>query len=146
MAVSYLFTHDCSLALINVSGVVLAEDIITDIEKYHADHRYQAGTPEIAIIKDIVDLELDFRKTIGLYERMTYLYQLRAPHTRMALLAPDDLAFGISRMFQTIASAGSVLNVGVFRQEGPALGWLKRSETELGQLTLWADQPQGTET
>jgi hypothetical protein len=57
---------------------------------------------------------------------------LHAPEARRALVAPTDLLFGLSRMYQTNLGEVGSSQLGVFRDLQPALQWIGlSSEAEL---------------
>ncbi len=134
MPVSHQFTADNSAAVIHLFGVVDADEIIDDIKLYHSDVRYRPGLPELAVLDGVVDMRLSFPSTQGLFERMRCLYLRHAPNTKLSIYAPGDLAFGTSRMFQTVAAGGDGLDVGLHRAEADAIGWLGRAETTISDL------------
>lgn len=51
--------------------------------------------------------------------------------TRAAILAPTDVLYGVSRMFQTLRGDANPDEVEVFRTEGEALSWLARHDLPL---------------
>lgn len=52
----------------------------------------------------------------------------KSTHTKTALYCPDDLNYGISRMYEGIASARTAKSeIRIFREESEALAWLAQS-------------------
>ncbi len=85
------------------------------------------------LMRELVDLRAVTKVSVSsaiLNQSARWL--LHAPEARRALVAPTDLLFGLSRMYQTNLSEVGASQVGVFRELLPALQWIGlSSEAEL---------------
>lgn len=64
--------------------------------------------------------------------------------TRVAIVAPTDLTYGMSRMYQLVTEFRSPSEVGVFRDMASALAWLGREGLDLGGADLGGSDPRGS--
>ena len=110
---------------------------ITDTDLLHA---YQPVLTDVHFdpaLDDLVDLRAVSHMGVtsaGLY-RIIAFYDERAPanlSTRSAIVAPTDVLYGVSRMFQTLRGDGHAAEVAVFRRIEAAHRWLERMELAPG--------------
>jgi hypothetical protein len=80
------------------------------------------------------DLDFDFSSMMHMVYRLEPFYARCHAEARMALYAPRDLAFGVSRMYQSLTSDRAGPEVGVFRRRLEALSFLGLSETAVAEL------------
>ena len=80
------------------------------------------------------DLDFDFGSMMHMVYRLEPFYARCNAEARMALYAPRDLAFGVSRMYQSLTSDRAGPEVGVFRDREEALAFLGLSETAAAAL------------
>lgn len=125
MPVNVVFTKDETGVILYHEGTVTGEELINAVTRVFADERfpqlkYWIGdrtncsnfTPDSDCIKRIV--ELSKKESI------------RNPGMLLALVAPKDVEFGMSRMFQTYAE-GTLFHTEVFRDRAAADYWLQQS-------------------
>ena len=88
--------------------------------------------PEVAGFDELIDMSAVTTILLPSVERVRDLAELSAemsrgaPRSRLAIVAPDDLAFGLGRMFDAHRenAAPGLKPVGVFRTMPKALAWL----------------------
>ncbi len=87
---------------------------------------------ETCMLDDLDGLLVDLRSVVNseistaTIERLARLDHSRCGLLRIAIVAPQDVLFGLSRMYhQNLQSAGGP-PVEVFRDIAPALSWLRR--------------------
>jgi hypothetical protein len=84
-------------------------------------------------VDDLIDLRGVTHMAVtgaGLH-RLIALYDDRPSsghQTRAAIVAPSDVLYGVSRMFQTLRGDGNPDEVEVFRTLGDATSWLERRD------------------
>jgi hypothetical protein len=97
------------------------------------DYQYKVWSqPDIAGFNELVDMSEVTQILLPSMDRVRDLAQLAArmgrdaPRSKMAIVAPDDLAFGLGRVFgvHRESAAPGVKSVGVFRTMPEALTWL----------------------
>jgi hypothetical protein len=107
----------------------------TGVLKDHEIFGYQRevwSRPDVAGFNELIDMTAVTQIMIPSMERVRDLAELAArmgrgaPRSKMAIVAPDDLAFGLGRMFEIRreSAAPGVKPVAVFRTMPEALAWL----------------------
>jgi hypothetical protein len=87
---------------------------------------------DVAGFDELVDMTAVTQILLPSLDRVRDLAELAAemgrgaPRSKMAIVAPDDLAFGLGRMFEAFreSAAPGIKPVGVFRTVPEALEWL----------------------
>jgi len=110
-------------------GQTSIEEIMTLRRNLRADpafsHRYDA-------IVDSSQLESTFTRDEIENVVSTRLFDSGQPAGKIAVIAPSDLQFGISRMHESISEIYDAhLNICVFRDAASALKWLDRENLEI---------------
>ncbi|MDU8912696.1 hypothetical protein [Aestuariicoccus sp. MJ-SS9] len=69
-------------------------------------------------------MDITFHSMMHMVLRMEPVRRRRSPMARTAIYAPDDLSFGVARMYQSLVTAEESWQVEVFRDATPALAFL----------------------
>jgi hypothetical protein len=105
------------------SGLLSASDLLDYFTATRADPDFQATMDRLMDLRAVTQLPSspDVRS-------LATFARLKAPvdGARMAIIAPTDLAFGVSMMFKAFVGYGDRLLV--VRDEAEALAWLKRDQ------------------
>lgn len=125
MPMSYRIDHDRRLVITQGHGILRDHEIF-------GYQREVWSRPEVAGFNELVDMTAVTQILVPSLERVRDLAELAAemsrtaPRTKMAIVAPDDLAFGLGRLFETFRESASpgVKPVAVFRTMPEALDWL----------------------
>lgn len=56
------------------------------------------------------------------------------PDSKLAVVAPADVTYGVSRMHQLMSEHRRPLNIEVFRDRAAALAWLGKEDLDVGAL------------
>jgi hypothetical protein len=97
------------------------------------DYQYKVWSqPDVAGFNELIDMSDVAQILLPSTDRVRDLAELSArmsrgaPRSKMAIVAPDDLAFGLGRMFDQYreSAAPGLKPVGVFRTMPEALAWL----------------------
>lgn len=64
----------------------------------------------------------------------TKRWPLKLTQKKIAVIATENLCFGISRMYQTMAEGKSACEISVFRDKEPALAWIGREDFDLSGI------------
>lgn len=127
MPMSYVVDTERGLIRTRASGALEERDLV----------QYEAATEADARLCEEFDELIDAREvdvqglSVEAIRRFSQFFvgARSAPHRRrVALVASSDLAFGLSRMFQTLRS-DSKTDLRVFRELEPAEAWLDRAPT-----------------
>ena len=133
MSVSYSINPDECLKLVTVSGTTDLKELVRLTEVYFEDPDFNIENRILVDLSGLQDASVGFRDAMTLYG----LYKKRlAPFGRaidVAIAAPSDLGYGISRMLSALTSSGTVLRVEIFSSLSDAADWLGVSDAALGQ-------------
>ncbi len=83
---------------------------------------YPVGTPEVIDLREVTEIAVEPRHVRRLADQES---SAENRISRMAIVVDGPLAFGLSRMFQTLADEVSY-EIEVFRDMSDALAWLDR--------------------
>ena len=121
MDVSYNIDKDKNLIYIKFSGFVTKQELITSFAKMNEDPIFNKGLNVIIDAKEVkTNLNInDIRKII------TYLkyIQKKRDKIRLAIVAPENATYGISREFEALWYEQKV-EVQVFRDLAEASNWI----------------------
>ena len=125
MPLNYRIDADRRLVVARGSG------ILKDAEVF-GYQREVWSRPDVAGFDELIDMSAVTTVLLPSLERVRDLAELSAemgrtaPKSRMAIVAPDDLSFGLGRMFDAYreGAAPGLKPVGVFRTLPEALAWL----------------------
>jgi hypothetical protein len=125
MPLNYRIHTERRLVVARGSGVLKDEEVFTyQLEVW--------SRPEVAGFDELVDMTNVTRILLPSIERVRDLAELSAnmgqsaPRSKLAVVAPDDLAFGLGRMYEVAreSAAPRVKPVSIFRTMPEALAWL----------------------
>jgi len=124
MTVRIEYTEDSIGAVLYHLGVVTGEELINSISSVYTDERYprlkywigdrtscSEFLPDSSALKRIAELN---RKE-----------SLRNPGMLLALVAPRDIEYGLSRMFEVFSEDG-LFKTKVFRSRDSAEDWIRK--------------------
>ena len=104
-----------------------ADNMISCLRDYMADPAFDGHFNLLFILKDCAFPDQSFQDT----QRLTYLmepfYAQRDQHSRTAIYAPDDLSFGMGRMYHSLADRKTDYEIAVFRELPEAFSFLNLS-------------------
>ena len=131
MPMTFKVDHDHRLVLAEGRGLVTSEEVF----------RYQLDVwsrPDVGGFNELVDMSAATELREGPPDRVRALAKLSASmddparKSKMAIVAPQDLAFGIARMYQAHRELNemSTKKVGVFRDRESAYRWLAAVDPE----------------
>lgn len=125
MPIEYRVDHERRVILSRIHGTLTDEDAFG----YQAALGSQpdlAGYDELADMTDVVEIVLPSPDRVRDLAWFSATMDRPDRPSRIAIVAPTDLAFGLGRMYEAYRSAhpGSNRNVGVFRTRSEALAFL----------------------
>ena len=122
MSIEYGHDRERKLLLLVMKGDVSDDDLLFYAEKAVADPDIDAETNDYIDLSGVTSTSVT---SAGLQRMNAALEQGgRVRHSgRMAIYAPDDVPFGLARMFQAYRE-GTPIEVRVFRQADEAREWI----------------------
>ena len=121
MAIEYFFDISRNLLLTTWRGRVVGADAVSAYFEIYALAEYAPQMVEIADMSEVTDMEIsvdDMRRVIDTRHRL-----FGASRTKVAVIAPDDLHFGMARMFRAYSELAGAQIVVPFRSRKEATVW-----------------------
>jgi hypothetical protein len=115
---TYKILKEHKLKVLVYEGCTTISEWQEAIQNMRADPDYSI---EYDVLIDVTRIERHFTRQ-DLEQMMTISY----PQVRYAIIAPQDVSFGIARMYEMMSEAIVKTSVRVFREWEPALKWLGR--------------------
>ncbi|MEW6734287.1 MAG: hypothetical protein AB1489_23375 [Acidobacteriota bacterium] len=118
MPVCYYIDKSTRLIVITFQGVVTEQEIAADRERLAEDPEFNPAFSQLLDFRRVKQLHLSY-STVSKIAQSSIFH----PGIKKAFLAPTDLTYGFSRMYELLSDQ---LNqqVQVFRQPSQALQWL----------------------
>ena len=129
MPIAYDVVESKRLVYVRASGALTLADNLDTFEALLADPRFEAGFSQLADFRDVTEAHLgesEVREIVAAEAEVLDL--LRG--ARFALVAPQDFAFGLGRMWEMLAER-MPFEGRVFRTLDEAVAWLGLSEGDL---------------
>lgn len=115
------------------SDDVSSEEFIENYRQAYADPDFAHCPRELVDMRRADSMDIS-GEALGVINRLTRDRLERRPEPlQTAVLAPNDLAFGIARMYGAYASEGAE-QVGVFRKFDEAMAWLGLADLTVAEL------------
>lgn len=131
MPVSYEIRADLNRLYIRYSGVVTRDEVAQAIGEFAADPAARPGLLQFADLSDVADIDMSFNEIFGLARAAADLArQLGAPVVG-AFFAPDDLSFGMARIYESLSESHQFLTIRAFREKPEAMAWLNAQDALL---------------
>ena len=124
MPAFYVILKEPALLVSRYTGCLTSGDVLDTLTRYLDDPRYDPAHSHLVDLRQATEFDIDFGRMMRLATRLEPFYTRRAPGARSAILAPQDVAFGVARMYQSLVGERMQNEVGVFRQPEAAAAFL----------------------
>ncbi|MEE4361025.1 MAG: hypothetical protein V2I63_05805 [Pseudomonadales bacterium] len=143
MSVSYEVDPDCRLTVIVFADEVSGADMLAMTERLLTDPRHLPGQDCIADMRRLRDMTANAShfQTLGVLQGD--FVQQRGARSRIALIAPGDLALGMSRMYAGFSDEGAKDFIMTCDTVEAAADWIgvPRAAAEALLARLYGDPP-----
>jgi hypothetical protein len=102
-----------------------------DLQQYregfaaYLDHEdYALGRPELCDLSGVKTLDADFKQIWSIVTMVNNQASGAPVNTCCSVYAPQDVMFGVARMYQSVADSTDGVQVAVFREQAEALAHL----------------------
>lgn len=130
MPVTFSTNHEDGYFVSKFKETISVEELLHNYRDYFLGGEWIPGLNELVDMSDADMREITTEGTeriVALYESLLKTHKILSVKT--AVYAPEDLPFGISRMYSMIAEISeSPENVAVFRNFLEAKEWLKKNK------------------
>ena len=129
MPIEYEIDHDRRIVRARGRGVMTDQDVF-GYQREVWSRPDLAGYDELMDMTDVQRIELPSADRVRQLANLSAEMDMPASSARFAIVAPQDLAYGLGRMFASHRDANqqSTKQVGVFRTMEQALEWLQARE------------------
>lgn len=134
MPAAFFIDPQNKLKFVHISGKTHLHELRSLAEEYFASPQFSDEIRYLVDLSELTDAEAKFRDVfalVGFYKRM--LKTLEKP-IDVAIFAPSDLGYGISRMFATLMKGGNAMQVRIFSDMSDALQWLDLRHVNVDEL------------
>ena len=130
MSVEYTYDEENNIMYTRFFGVVVEKDLGDQAEAVAADPRIKPELRELVDLSGIEDIQGD-QKALETNIRIDIHHSEKLAGMRTAIVAPTDLLYGFSRMYQSLVEVRNAPStVEVFRAEKEAREWLGLESVE----------------
>ncbi|WP_417724909.1 hypothetical protein [Salipiger sp.] len=116
-------------------GLVTPEECMSVMSRAANAPECKPDDGHLADFSATEDFAGDFHQILRIVTHKSALDMPVVPGTPCAIYAPNDLTFGVARMYQQIAAGMLAFDVAVFRDEAGALAHLGVREPSIAALT-----------
>ena len=124
MPITYSIDHERGVVLTTASGVLTDDELLHHKRKMTSDPNFKPGLVGLSDIREIAELAVTTEGIRSLVKQDA-LDAERLKGFKLAIVASDDVVFGMARMYQTMTQ-DNVFNVRIFRDLDEAKKWLGR--------------------
>lgn len=140
MPVQTCLLPEQSLIYVHYSGVITRSEMRASLSYLYNSADFRPGMSEIDDLRAMTDFDFNFDSMMAYTDDVTRNNLGSEDATKVAVLEGDDLAFGMARMFQSLAEAsGAQVDVQIFSDAQDALTFLDMPEFDLDQLIATLD-------
>lgn len=121
MPIDFSVSLDLDILVARWEGDVDVSEYRDGFTKYLQDPDYVLGRRELCDFSQVNNLDADFKRIWSVLTMVNNQAGGAPVDTQCAIYAPDDVTFGLARMYQSVADSADGVRVCVFRGEAEAL-------------------------
>ena len=125
MPVTYEILDAPEAVLARYTGVVTLSEITTMFRNYMRDDCFSLSRPHIADIRDFDCKNVGFAEIYSLFSMYGRCYSETGERMRVAIIAPNEVAFGMSRIFENLTEQSDWASTAIFESLDDAKTWIK---------------------
>ena len=134
MPITYRIFPASNMTYADWSGRITNEMVVENFQAYLSDPLYRAGRTELVDLSGIEAMDLRFPDLARLSSTVNAQPFNGSTGTLTSICAPGDVAWGLSRMYESMASLQEGIVLRLSRTELGALQALGRSETTVAEF------------
>lgn len=134
MPINCAISIDLNIAHVRWSGCVNLTEFRELFAVYLADENYIPGRPELCDFSEFTDMAADFHQIWSALSMVNAPEKLSTVKTQCVIYAPNDSAYGLARMYQSLAEYEGGVQVTVFREEAEALAALNLTHSTIDEM------------
>lgn len=124
-AIDFTYDEPAHRRVVTFRGPITDRELLEAYELLLGDPTYDASMDDFIDLREVTHMGVT---SSGLHRLITMFEERDSPGfpTRSAILAPTDVLYGVSRMFQTMRGDEPPDEIEVFRSLEETLCWLER--------------------
>ncbi len=122
MPILYTIAPDQKIAYIKAWGKVAVDEIMIEGARMFAETEWENGLNILCDYREITDFNLS-KEDVALVVDQDKKHECLFDKSKIAIVAEDDLVFGMSRMWETLSSESNLTKM-IFRNMNDAESWL----------------------
>ncbi len=115
----YKIDKERKLVMSTAAGELIKDEVLTLQDQLRKDPDFDPNFSQLSDLTHVTAMNITGAEMQELAERTAF-----SPKARRAVIASNDLAFGLARMFEQIREAKGDLGIRVFRKLEDALDWI----------------------
>lgn len=121
---SYEIFPEWKLKYVHVSSSIELDELLPLAERYFEDPMFNLSIRFFVDLTDLVSSSARFRDVSTLYSFYRRKLPREAKPIDVAIVAPENFAFGMSNMFLALANIDHVMRLRIFADKPSAADWL----------------------
>jgi hypothetical protein len=125
--ISFTYDPTAHRRIVTFRGAIHDRDLIEAYESLLGDPGYDSSVDDFIDLRNVTQMAVT---SAGLHRLIALFDERDSPGyvTRSAILAPSDVLYGVSRMFQTMRGEDHPDELEVFRSLDETMYWLDRKD------------------
>jgi len=121
MPIEFWTSLELDLLLTRCRGAIRMDDFRQTLVRLKADAHYRPGRTELTDLTEARHVDANFGNLWSVLNAVNNQIPGQRVRTRTVLITPDEVMFGLGRMYQTLAQNSGGIDVELYRSEGDAL-------------------------
>lgn len=131
MPITYRIFPEADIVYADWSGVLSVAEVTGNFRTYLQDPLYRAGRPELIDLTRLENVRFHFRDLPAFLSEVNAQPFPESAGTHTVVLAPGKVAWGLSRMYGTMASLRAGIRMESHRTQAEVLAALGRPEPSI---------------
>ena len=119
MPARYEIDKERRLVITTATGVLVVADALAHQENLRKDPQFDPTFSQLMDLTQVMEYKIGLDDMLSLTQRRIF-----APESRRAIVVPDDLSYGLARMFEMLRENAGEFGIRIFRNRAEALDWV----------------------
>ena len=124
MSATYTIIDELNLKLVNIEGETNLSELRDLAREYVDDPMFSIKQSQLIDLSGLTDAKAKFLDVLTLRNFYLRAYSQPERPVSVAIYAPTDLGYGISRMFSSLMLGQRLMSIKIFERKIDALAWL----------------------
>ncbi|MDG4650245.1 hypothetical protein P6F26_17495 [Roseibacterium sp. SDUM158017] len=121
------------------SGDVDMDEWRESFARYRSDANYRAGRTKLNDLSEVSNLDAGFSSLWSALNRVNEHVRQHGVQTRIVLIVPDDVVYGLARIFLTLSQNAEGIGVELYRSRAEAFAALDLRAGSVAELMAAGD-------